>query len=184
MSTELEHAAETAWALFARVPVPIFDAIAGRESLPAGLALDMVQEHTGGDRDDAVTALLHAAARWLRAKMPDTTVVGGHLGVAQVNDAAYACDEIPGESFGHAETWVDHVAWRARQVEESFAMKDELHHEGDVTFAEFRIAGQWRRWAQEAHRVIGLCRQVCEAAYPAEPTPVPDDLNGWQSSAE
>ena len=59
--TELEHRAAEAWAAMVR---PRTILAAGEWPMPAGVALDVVQDATS-ERDDAVTALIGAAADWL-----------------------------------------------------------------------------------------------------------------------
>lgn len=57
--TELEHKAAEVWALYGRQP-SIMEDSAGLEPLPAGIALDMVQDVTG-ERREAYAAIYKVA---------------------------------------------------------------------------------------------------------------------------
>ena len=157
--TELEHKAREAWHAVAK-PETVLSRAFGGGPMPPAIALDMVQD-VCGDRDDAVTAVLLAAASALRERIPDDD----H---AQNRDhAAHIVGQIPGEYFGHAELWVEDVLNNARRAEEAFMMLTSIT---DQDFCDYSRAVEWRRWATEANRVIGLCRQLCAAAHPAKET--------------
>ncbi len=157
MTTELEAKAAEAWKQMAR-PRTIFDTIGGTEPFPPAYALDFCQD-VCGERDDAVTALLTAAANWLRELIPDDPCPSAS---PQVADALAACGEIPGEDFGHAEVWVANVAENARRVEEAYVVLQR----GGFSWDDYMRASAWRRWADHATRAIELCRAVPPEAYP------------------
>ncbi len=155
MATELAMYAAEAWKLMARVP-NILDSLTGCEAMSPGIALDYVQNVTG-DRDDAVTAIVHAGADWLDAQ----TVPGGtgeiNAGCFPDSDLVRAC--LRCESLGMAATFVSHIRERCHAVR-GFPCNDNRR--------EWLPAEMWNQWANKAVAVIDHCRAVVAAAYPVE----------------
>jgi hypothetical protein len=152
--TELEQRAAEAWALMAREPNVLTDWITGATAMPANVALDFVQEATG-DRDDAVTALLQAAATWLEAKMPADDSLNYRP------DAFCVVGDIRGEDFSHADSMIGTIDWRARGAE-----MDRLMGMNAVSREQMSNAFDWRHWCVFAWKVIILGRAIVAAAYP------------------
>jgi hypothetical protein len=153
--TTAELKAAEAWKLVAHKPT-IFSIVAGREPMPPGQAIDYVQDETG-DRDDAVSELLKAAANWLAAKAPPGNAV--NLG----DDALVLLGDIRGEDFGHADAMWGTISLRAQGTAQDVLAGMWRNFPDSPSLTQLDA---WRLWAQEAMRVIGLCRWIVAAAYP------------------
>jgi hypothetical protein len=151
--TTAELKAAEAWELVAHKPT-IFSIVAGREPMPPGQAIDYVQDETG-DRDDAVTELLKAAANWLAAKEP------GDPHDSFVQDVLDVLNSVRGESLDFATHAAGTIEWRCNDYG-AMAMASVP----PFTRKDAGVFDDWRRWAQLAFRVITLCRGIVAAAYP------------------
>ncbi len=149
-------AADHAWHQMTRVP-SILDTMFGVHPMLPAIALDYVQEETGGDRDEAVTELLAAGARALEAAMPD-----GDLANCR-DDAMALMSDLRGECFGHAGAAQGTIYHRASDL-----CQTRLFYPGTVGPATFSEAEDWIRWSQLAGRALDFARQVVAAAYPAD----------------
>lgn len=138
MTDELSQAAERAWVAMLHDVRP----------MPAGVALDMAQD-VCGDRDDAVTALLNAAADELESLLP----AGGPFHP----EAGFIVSHVRAEDFKFAETLLKNVRGRAGNM-----------HRVSAHLADSTAGAAWLRWCAYAERDIALCRAVCAAAYPLE----------------
>jgi hypothetical protein len=150
---DLVHSkAAEAWAMVCYQPT-ILNSITGRKPMEPGIAIDYVQD-VCGDRDDAVSALLNAAADWLETRLPDA---------ADVNwmEGGWCCNEIRGECFSHAEMWLQHVCERVGAVKRGWLLSS-----GSVTHRSFDAAQMWYRWHKIATNALRLCREITAAAYP------------------
>lgn len=158
--TELEQYAAEAWAQVVR-PRSIFDTIAGTGPMPPAIALDYCQNVTG-DRDDAATAILDAAARWLEDRMPTTH--GDEISV--LDDAMGLLGDLRSEHFSHVDAARLTIYHRADE-----RRMGRLFYPGTVTPAEFDAANDWCRWAADVELALRLCREVVLEAYPVEDRP-------------
>lgn len=161
MNSELQQAARTAWAAMIDTRGKLqrmVDQMAGenRGPMPPGLALDMVQEHTGGDRDDAVTALLNAGADWLEEQsQPSET---GEIGDGCMCDARLVLSYLREELPASAAVYLAHISERCDGAVHPQATAEDRH-----------AATGWRRWVAKALHVIGQCQLIALAAYPDAP---------------
>lgn len=160
MSSELQRAARTAWAAMDEDRSKLqrmVDQMAGdnRGPMAPGVALDFVQEATG-ERDDAVTALVHAGADWLDTQTRPSE--WGELGDACHADALVVALYIRAESFALAYAFLSHIEERCGFAAHPMA-----------TSQEKRTAAAWVRWADKARHVIDRCKAIVEAAYPESP---------------
>lgn len=122
--------------------------------MPIAVALDYCQNVTG-ERDDAVTALLGAAANWLDTQ----TVPGGATLIDSgcIDDRDSIAGYIRSEGLGMAAIFLSHIRSRCDSAAHPIA-----------TGAERFAAAQWQAWANKAAFAIALCRTVIDAAYPVE----------------
>lgn len=153
VATELELRAAEAWKLLSRKP-NILDSITGREAMSPGVAIDYVQDVTG-DRDEAVMAIINAAADWLDSQ----TVPGGdgeiHAGC--LPDSELIRNYLRGECMGLALVFIVHIRDRCYRASTTFGPR------GD-----WFAAQDWNAWADKALIAIDHCRAVAAAAYPVE----------------
>jgi hypothetical protein len=154
MLTELERRASEAWKLMTRQP-NILDTIVGCEAMPAGVALDYVQEPTG-DRDDAVTALVNAGADWLDGQTVPSD--GTEVSSTCIDASDMVRSYIRSECFGLAEVHLSHIRGVCYLARSNFG----------ITVNERWAVTDWGRWANKALHVIDHCRAVVAAAYPEE----------------
>lgn len=154
---ELEAAAATAWERLS-LKSSILRTVAGIESMPVPVALDFVQNVTG-DRDDAVTALLNAAAKYLEGIMPTDDV--GNIRT----DASLAMNDLRGECFKYATSIINGISFRAQDIGVSTLAG--VYGSGPGRPSVF-VCEEWRQWAQEAERVLAFAREIVREAYPAE----------------
>jgi hypothetical protein len=117
------------------------------------IALDYVQNVTG-DRDDAVTALIHAGCDWLAAQEPQK--VAGDLDAVCHSDADLVLGHLRGEGIGMAVTFASHIEERC-----GFASHP-------ASGRERWIASDWLAWVRKASDVIDWCRKIVTAAHPQE----------------
>lgn len=151
---EVEQAASRAW-LAMVTEVPFFArTIERRTPMPAAVALDMVQDVTG-DRDDAVCALLMAAAIWLDDARPEQPV--GRISTS-LNTAISVRGHLLGEGYGLAENCLRELMDLNREI------RNDYHHLGlNYGPADDARAAAWHQWGHKAKRAIEVCRQVTAA---------------------
>lgn len=158
--TELETKAIEAWTAMRRAPatVPGFSAQLDptEAPMPAGIALDMVQD-VCGDRDDAVQALLDAAAEELIVFVPQQDPFGS------ADDAQAVASDLRGEHFAHAASALVAIEQRVVGVK-----LDRILNRPSVSDAEYEAALSWGRWCDRAKLAIELGRAISAAAYPTE----------------
>lgn len=154
VAKELEVAAATAWASLSRVP-NVLDRFIGAEPMPIGAALDYVQNVTG-DRDDAVTALMNAAANRLQSLRADIMDCNAILREAMAVEST-----IRSEDLSLARSCRDTVYFRAVGTAQDIqAGLWPTAAKGSVNACDL-----WRLWAVEAERFILLCEKIVKAAY-------------------
>lgn len=155
--TELQHKAADAWRHVSRAET-VFTRVFDESPLPVGPAIDMVQDVTG-DRDDAVTALVGAAAAWLRDRTPPAPPVSlppaDEFDHSNRQNASLVCDYLAAES-GMAEVFLRHVGEMCQSP--LMLVRDDL----------MLLADAWTNWVRDARRAIDLCREISAAAYPTE----------------
>lgn len=152
--TELEQAADTAWAALL-LPDNLLTRAFGGGPMPVAVAIDMVQNVTG-DRDDAVTALHGAAWGWLLMLAP----------TGPLDDLATALmGHLLGEQYSLAENMREQLHHRTTGTRLS-----RILHPRDTSAAEAARADQWGAWCVHAKRAIEVCQAVSAAAYPIETT--------------
>lgn len=142
--------ADEVWRLMTR-ETQILDTLTGNEPLPVWAALDMVQEETGGNRDDAVYALLKAAARWLRRKQP-SPIDGQHFH----RDASSLLKHLE-------ERDLDRAGGVACCLENEASNAGAGRLAGTVLTANVMAFEKWRLWGREADKTVTWCRQVLRA---------------------
>lgn len=129
-----------------------------QKPIEPGVAIDMVQDVTG-DRDDAVTALVSAAADWLNtlrigAVLRGISADGSEAHVGNVQDAELVADYLRGETLGLATVHLSHIHERSRDARSQFR-------------SEARACEWWMGWERSAELAIRIVRELSEAAYPA-----------------
>ena len=140
-----------AWALAIR-PRTILSTLGGAEPMPPAVAIDYVQD-VCGDRDDAVAALMVAAAAWLRDRMPALPAAWCEVDSSCRESAGLVCDYLASDSLMYAV----HL-WRVRYTIDSPGV---LLDRGMM-----RAADAWQRWYRDADRARQLCRELSAAAWP------------------
>lgn len=153
---ELEHKADEAWRAMC-AGTGFFDRANAVRPMPAGVAIDMVQD-VCGERDDAVCAILGAAARWLESEFPADDFQNAEL------DAVAVIGDIRGEAFGLAESLREAIMQRAGDVRLARVLG-----RSRVPDATFETAIAWSKWCERAALAIKLCRELAPAAHP-DPT--------------
>jgi hypothetical protein len=170
LSPEAEHQAREAWAAMVNPDV----------LMPPIVALGMVEVETGGDQDDAVSALHYAAGEWLDALRPEQPVheiADGYFG-AQLS-AAIACrGYLIGEEYNLADNCRLEVHSTCRQIQHDYDTeagdRDEYGEEYVTTTQhDMNTASAWIAWCGYAATAIDLCRAVAAAAHPAPATSGP-----------
>ena len=147
-SPELAARAAHAWEQMVRERT-VEDVFAKRHPMLPAIAIDYVQE-ANGERDDAVMALMRAAADWLTAKQPAPANPPDEFDTTARDLAAHVCE---------------HVRLESAMAEVHLALINEGIWRLDTGHA--LILDAWRLWVRDARRVIALCRQLFLAAYPA-----------------
>lgn len=136
--TEIELAASRAWLAMLHDLRP----------MPAGVALDFVQD-VSGDRQDALLAILFAAVERLEGLRPERPICGS-VSVARsrsVGDLLLRCD------FVEARSVTDFIEGHNLAVCQWTPSERPEH----------RMACDWLRWCAYARRDIETCRTVFEA---------------------
>jgi len=152
--SELELAADRAWLAMLHDVHP----------MPAGVALDMVQE-VCDERSAAVTALHEAAFRTLLALAPELQDSSS----VDTADAVAVYGRILGERPVFTQS-------QNHDLAEHFAIDLELRNNGirmahyrghpEVSDSDDERAAAWLRWSAYARRAIALLRAVSAAAHP------------------
>lgn len=155
--TELEQKAAEAWEHMSRRET-VHTRAFGPGPMPAGVALDFVQEVTD-DRDAAVEALLWAAGRWLDDRRPEKPDVRNS---ASFGASSAARGHLLCESFGLALSAVKEVNGINIEVMRDYAQP--LNR--TVTKEMMQVAARWLKWADDAEHAISLCRAIAAAAHP------------------
>lgn len=154
--SELEQRANEAWLAMQRDVRP----------MPPGVAIDYAQD-VCGDRDDAVSAILTAAAVYLDPLRPEPADSTS----ADMGAAIAARGYLLGESWTLAGSCLDEIDGRSRQVIDWIEEPDD--GAADVLGLDQRsheLACAWLRWCAYTRGAIETCRAISAAAYP-EPQP-------------
>lgn len=156
MLTETERAADRAWWGMLRDINP----------MPAGVALDHVQDACD-DRDEAVCALLMAAAVYLDGLRPEQPL--GDISTS-MNIAISVRGHVLGESYTLAENPLAELDGLNREIRNA-CYAQRVYGDGSggglpYTDADDERAAAWLRWCDITKKVIGLCRTISAAAHP------------------